>query len=543
MARKQHHMTGASGNGESKVICSNNLEEALHRIEAHFAGVLDIAYDAIISIDKNQQIIIFNKRAEKIFGYSQEEIMGQPFDLLLPEKFREAHRQHIRVFSESSASASTMDEREQIYGRRKNGEEFPAEASITKIDFKNEKLFTVIFRDISDQKRWENTLFKQSICDTLTGLYNRRYFESRLEEEISKAQRNKEMLAILLCDLDHFKPINYTLGHQVGDLVLKDVAKSIQSSTRGSDLVFRWGGDEIVVILANTTRQGVMISAERIRQGVQKVSNAAKFNLDVSMGVAIFPEHGKKIDELIRLADRALYIAKRGGDKIHIGEEEYRLDENSIKVVFQPILELGTDQIIGYEALSRDPQGKLSVYQLFKKYDAIGQLRELKRLCFRLQLKEAAKLKLPRLFINVDFDTLAKLEPIAKPMGMKVILEISELEALHDIESHLKVATQWKAKGYQFAIDDFGAGFISLPFVANLIPEYIKIDRSTILKAVSSKEFRTFFKALLQTLQVYSKEGIIAEGIETDKELEVVKELKVRFVQGFLFGKPQELKY
>jgi diguanylate cyclase (GGDEF)-like protein len=211
-------------------------------------------------------------------------------------------------------------------------------------------------------------------------LYNRQYFNYRIEEEIARANRNQHMLAILLCDLDHFKTINDSRGHQAGDEVLKGVAHSIQESTRGADLVFRWGGDEIVVILSKTTRDGILIASERIREGILKVGEAAQLNLDVSIGVALYPENGRNADELICLADRALYIAKKGGGKVHIGEEEYHLNEHSIKAVFQPVMDVESSQVIGYEALTRDPQGKLSVFQLFKKYGAIGQINELKQL-------------------------------------------------------------------------------------------------------------------------------------------------------------------
>jgi EAL domain-containing protein (putative c-di-GMP-specific phosphodiesterase class I) len=124
---------------------------------------------------------------------------------------------------------------------------------------------------------------------------------------------------------------------------------------------------------------------------------------------------------------------------------------------------------------------------------------------------------------------------------LEVILEISEVEALHDIENHLKVAKQWRSEGYQFAIDDFGAGFISLPFIAKLIPDYIKMDRSTLLHAVSSETFRKFSRDLVRALENYASKGIIAEGIETQKELQVVKEMGIFFAQGFLLGKPQAL--
>ena len=412
------------------------------------------------------------------------------------------------------------------------------------------KMLSRVMRYAIERKRAEEALAEQAIRDSLTNLFNRRYFNHRMEEEIAKAVRNKTSLAILLCDLDHFKIINDTRGHHTGDEVLKAVARCIQEATRGTDLVFRWGGDEIVVVLSEATREGILTAGERIRRGVRTFSEQAylDLDLDLSIGVSIYPEHGSNVDELIRLADWALYIAKKGGDKIHIGEEEYQLDEHAIKVVFQPVMDVRFNEILGYEALSRDAQDKVSILELFGRYQAIGQLNELKRICFKSQIKAASELGLKRVFINVDFNVLSQLEVAPKPPNMEVILEISELEALHDIENHLKMARKWREGGYKFAIDDFGAGYISLPFIAQLIPDYIKVDRSTILQAVSSEKFRAFLRDLVLALQNYVTVGIIAEGIETvaerietENELQVVKDLGIYLVQGFLLGKPEEL--
>jgi len=797
--------------------------------EAKFSGILDIAHEAIISIDDAQRILIFNKGAEKIFGYFQSEAVGQSLDILLPERFRTLHHRHVAEFGNTGKTGRQMGESREVYGRRKNGEEFPAEASISKLEWGKKKIFTVVLRDITERRqaekalqesqrtlstlmgnlpgmvyrckndkdwtvefasdgcyeltgyppsdlmqkkisygqhiihpddqepvwrdvqaalqehkpfqlvyriktatgveKWvweqgrgifssegqllalegfitditdrkrgeevlqniahgvsattgdvffrslvqhlasvlkvdyafvgelrkdsdrivetiavwargeivdnmtcdltgtpcenvvgktlccypsvvrqkfpddhllvemgvesylgtplfdssgrplglltvmdtkplsqiglaesmlkifavraaaelerkhaEEALAEQAIRDTLTNLYNRRYFNRRIQEEITRADRYGQTLSILLCDLEHFKAINDTRGHHIGDEVLKTVAQGIQESTRGTDLVFRWGGDEILVVLSDTNREGILIASERLRRGVRKVSQQAGVKLDMSIGVALYPEHGRTVDELIRLADRALYIAKKGGDKIHVGEEEYRLDEHTIKVVFQPVVDVGVDQVIGHEALSRDGQGRLSILELFKKYNAIGQLNELKCLCFKSQLRIAQEVGLKRVFINVDFNVLTQLDLLPKPSGMEVILEISELEALHNVEEHLRNARKWRGGGYKFAIDDFGAGFISLPFIAQLVPEYIKVDRSTVLQAVGTEKFRRFSRDLVQALRNYSTEGIIAEGIETEKELSAVRGMGITIVQGYLLGKPQELK-
>jgi diguanylate cyclase (GGDEF)-like protein len=397
-------------------------------------------------------------------------------------------------------------------------------------------------------KRQSVALVEQANRDILTGLYNRRYFNCRIEEEIRRADRNQHLSALLLCDLDHFKAINDTRGHQFGDQILVAVAKGIEQSTRGTDLVFRWGGDEFAIILSNTSREGGLIVAERIRNSISRIIRDIDLKLDLSIGIALYPEHGRSADALIRKADLALYIAKQEGDKVHVGSEHYKLDEHCVKLVFQPIVavqpivDTSSSQIIGYEALSRDPEGKLSILELFKKYKAIGKLNELKLICFQEQINAAHKAKLQRVFINVDFSLLSQTECIPKSPDMEVILEISETEAIHSVKSYLETITRWRDQGYKFAIDDFGAGFISLPFIAQLVPAYIKVDRSSMLQAVASEQFRKFLLGMLIGLKTYVSEGIIAEGVETEKELQVMQELGIHLIQGFLFGKPQELE-
>lgn len=406
-----------------------------------------------------------------------------------------------------------------------------------------------------------------TLYDPRTELYNSKYFAHRIKAEIARAGRNKHSVGILLCDLDKFKVAAETQVHQAKDETLKIVAKGIREATRGTDLAFRWRGDKILVILSDTLPDGLIIASERIRRRVCELSERTSLPLDLRIGVALSPGHGSQADELVRVASRALSIAKKGKDKIHIGEQNYRLDEHSINVVFQPIVDIRLNQLVGYEALSRGHHGKLSILDLFKechpvgyeafsrdshdrlsildlfkKYQAIGQLHELKRICFGSQLRAAQEIGLERVFLNVDFNMLSKMESVPKHHGMEVILEISELEALHDIEDHLKVAKVWQDKGFKFAIDDFGAGFLSLPFIAKLIPEYIKLDRSTLVQSVSSGKFRGFLGDLLRALKNYVTAGFIAEGVETEQELQVVKDMGIPYVQGFFLGRPQEVK-
>jgi diguanylate cyclase (GGDEF)-like protein len=336
------------------------------------------------------------------------------------------------------------------------------ELAISRIPIDGPPLFTVFMHDISERKEAERLIADQAIRDPLTNLYNRRYFNDQAEQALTRAIRNNKAMALLFCDMDRFKAINDQRGHHTGDQVLKAVAENIQDSVRGSDLAFRWGGDEFVVILMDATREGILTTFNRIRKSVLKTSEEIHFSIDLSAGVAAYPEHGTNIDKLIRVADRALYRAKRGGEKIHIGEEEYQLDKHSIKIVFQPIFDASTGEILGYEALGRSRQKNLSIKQLFGRFESAGLLNEVKILNFKSQIKAAEAIGLKRLFINVDFTMLGNIKPFPKPEKMDIIMEISEEEAIQDVEYHLKVAENWKIKGYKFALDDFGVGFISL---------------------------------------------------------------------------------
>ncbi len=377
--------------------------------------------------------------------------------------------------------------------------------------------------------------------DPLTGLYNRKQLVSQLGAVLARADQNNETVALLIADLDRFKEINETLGHQYGDKVIQIMAASIQAALAeegkaGSALLFRSGVDEISIILPNTTYEKTLHKTALIRKATQEASQKAYFPLDVSIGATLYPEQGQSVDQVITRASRSLLIAKKTDEKVCIGTA-MPLTGERLGIKFEPIVDLLHNQVVGYEALSRDTLGRLSVPELFEKYAKLGQLPEVKSACFISQLKKAEEIGLSCIFLNVDSVLLKHCEWVQKPAALDVVLEISEAESLHDLENHLQVAAKWKKKGFLFAIDDFGAGFVSLPFISQLNPDYIKIDRSVILQAVASPKFRLFLSGLVVAMQKDHIHKVVAEGIETETELKITREMGIDLIQGFLLLK------
>ncbi len=297
-----------------------DLEDRLATAKARLGAIIESAYDGIVSIDSDHRIVLFNAAAEAMFGYRADEVLGQRIEMLMPERFRDDHVQHVGRFARSPELSRTMSERiGEITGRRKDGSEFPLEAAISKMRVRGSLEFTAAMRDVSERVRLIEQLERQAKRDLLTGIYNRRAFYDRAAELIALSRRNGQPLAVAMGDMDHFKRINDRFGHAAGDAVLKVSSRIAQDVFRASDVPARMGGEEFAVLMPETEEHEAAIMLERLRQAMNRASGSPYWEgrtpipFTMSIGVAAWRPEEATIDEALQRADKALYAAKRAG--------------------------------------------------------------------------------------------------------------------------------------------------------------------------------------------------------------------------------------
>lgn len=285
--------------------------------------VVTHAEEGVVIIDRNSEIIFFNQGAEKVFGYTASEIKGQKLDLLLPERFHIQHDMMVHEFGNSDSRSKNSEERHrQIYGRRKNGEEFVASAAIFDLSRGDQKFYGAVLRDISKTRKTEEELLRLAATDPLTGTFNRREFTAIAEREALRANRYHHALSVLMLDLDHFKRLNDTYGHGAGDKALQRFTMICTNALRNVDVFGRWGGEEFVALLPETDIQGAAVIAERLRKLTADnvlTYNDHKITFTTSIGIAEFKDGETSIDAALGRADNAVYDAKKAGrDRISV---------------------------------------------------------------------------------------------------------------------------------------------------------------------------------------------------------------------------------
>jgi diguanylate cyclase (GGDEF)-like protein len=417
---------------------------------------------------------------------------------------------------------------------------------------------------LQNARLYEQTL-AASRADPLTGLMNRRAFRERLESEVERARRYGRDLSLVVIDVDRFKRVNDTFGHQAGDRTLIRIGELLQRNRRMEDGAFRIGGDEFALLLPETGPQGATVLAERLRRRIEHAALGTERDqpLTVSIGVSAFGDNGINVDELFERADIALYDvknaggnaialpAKGSGENIRLGVDIAAIvDGESLRPVYQPIFDLRTGTVIGFEAFCRlDAQlGHTPTPTLFRAAAASGQLEAFDKVCRKIALNGTGTLQAETLlFVNMtpaslerdDFDAEAIVADITAA-GLdphKIVIEVTEYERTPRSKKLARNLGRCRDAGLMVALDDFGAGGSDLDLLAGIRFDYVKVDMSFVQGANGVDTRRRVLRGLA-VLAVETGAHTIAEGIESVDDLRLVRELGFTAAQGFLLREP-----
>jgi diguanylate cyclase (GGDEF)-like protein/PAS domain S-box-containing protein len=429
--------------------------------------------------------------------------------------------------------------------------------------------------DITERKNAEAQVRKQAFFDTLTGLPNRRMLRDRLEQEIKKCKRDGQRLAILFIDLDHFKEVNDTLGHDSGDQLLVEAARRITQCVRESDTVARMGGDEFTVILTDI---GVGAQLDPVLQKLLRALDdvfqlgAEQVFVSASIGITLYPDDATEIEGLYKNADQALYVAKGEGrnrfsfftpalqaaaqTRVRLAHDlRTALSEAQFRVVYQPIIELRTGAIHKAEALIRwdhPKRGLVSPAEFIPIAESSGLIVEIGDWIFRqaaLQVQQwrqhihpsfqISVNRSPVQFQHIDDKLLpwgAQLQAMGLP-GESLVVEITEGLLL---DTNAQVATQLLEladAGIQVSLDDFGTGYSSLAYLQKIDIDYIKIDQSFVRHLIPNSTDLSLCKAIIVMAHALDMK-VIAEGVETTLQRDLLLEAGCDYGQGYLFSRP-----
>jgi diguanylate cyclase (GGDEF)-like protein len=421
----------------------------------------------------------------------------------------------------------------------------------------------------------EELIWTQANLDPLTGLPNRYMFNDRLEQEIKKSDRSGLPLALLFLDLDRFKEVNDTLGHSVGDNLLKITAQRLKECARKSDTVARLGGDEFTIILSELDDIG---SVYRVIESIL-TSVEEPFHLEdeqafvsTSIGVTFYPGDAKNAEELIRNADQAMYAAKNAGrnrisfftkNMQNVAEKRMRLAnelhhalaKNQIWVAYQPILELKTGRIAKAEALARwqhPTLGAIYPSEFIPIAEHTGLIIEIGNWIFKQALQQV---KLWQKEYDSDFQISVNKSPVqihekhvqadawhlqikeARLAGKSIVAEITEGILLENNVFINEKLLEFRDAGIQVALDDFGTGYSSLSYLQKFDIDYIKIDQSFVRELETSQQSVALCEAIIVMAHKLGMQ-VVAEGIETEGQRQQLIDIGCDFGQGFLFSKP-----
>jgi len=549
-------------------------EEARRDSEARLHGIVDVAIEAIIAVDQDFKIVLFNPSAQAMFGYSAQEAIGSSIERLIPGRLHEVHRHHVDRFVKGGKTVRKMGAAMQVCGVRADGEEFPVETSISRLMHAGKPLYSVILSDITARRRDEERLKYLANYDQLTALPNRSLFNQRLERALAHAQRFNKSLAVLFIDLDRFKNINDTLGHEAGDGVLRAVATRLMGGVREIDTVARLGGDEFVVLIEQVTdMRQVDVVAQKLLKALAEpfMLDGCEYHVTASIGISSYPVDGDGGAELLKNSDIAMYRAKEEGknrarfyapainrhsvERLSLESGLRRaLQRGEFLLHYQPKVNIASGFVTGMEALvrwKRPESGMVSPAEFIPLAEETGLIVAigewvLKAACAYTRAWHSGGTQPLRVAVNLSarqFAQTSLVSDVARILDITGLrpealdLEITESMVMGNPEQAIQTLRQLKSMGISLSIDDFGTGYSSLGYLKRFPIDHIKIDRSFVKDIPHDNDDATITRTII-AMAHNLRLKVIAEGVETEAQLDFLRQNGCDEMQGYYFSRP-----
>ncbi len=553
-------------------IIARDMTKNLRASEARAHGIVHNAGDAIVSVRQDGTVASFNSAAVRMFQWPADEILGEHVTKLVALDQLDVHESFRRAVSDEVSPAdwsSVLD----VEAMRRDGTTFSAHLTVGMVEEVGVRTAVWILRDVSDQVELQERLSYQARHDALTGLANRAAIQEGIGAALKRRGRTHAGMAVLFLDLDRFKNVNDSMGHEVGDKLLVAVAGRLRSTLRGSDLLGRVGGDEFVLVAEQLdSPEGALTLAERL---VSLVSQP--FSLDgkevivgASVGVACASRGDASPESLLAQSDTAMYKAKeRGSNMVQMfdlsmqADSDRRLDlerglrgavqQNELVLHYQPVLNTDDGAIAGFEALVRWQRpgfGLVAPAEFIPVAEECGVILEvgewvLNEACRQISAWEDVG-RAVQISVNISGRQLTQdglVHQIAEALRVHrtspelLVLEITESFLLEDAEAAARVLMRLKNLGLRLAIDDFGTGYSSLTYLTRFPVDILKIDRSFVSRLGASAEDESIIEMIINLSHTLGL-GVVAEGVENSAQFEVLRALGANYTQGFYFAKP-----
>ena len=533
--------------------------------------VFDCTREGVLVTDRKGVIVHVNRALVEITGYTVEEVLGRR-----PNMFKSGHHGPEFYQAVFKSLRDSGDWQGEIWNRRKSGEIYPQWQTVRAINDSKGQIshYVAVFTDISAIKQSQSDLARLVHHDPLTDLPNRLLFTDRTEQALVTAQRHTSGCALLMIDLDHFKIINDSLGHNVGDLLLKAVSGRLQAVFGKGFTVARLGGDEFAVLIENCSSAS---QAETLAQQVLEVMKAAfdieKYQLFISasVGISVFPGDALNAEQLLRNADSALFKAKNAGregyalyteeltvhalNRIEVASDLRRaLEQHELRVYYQPVHDLNTSRLIGVEALVRwehPLRGLVAPGEFIPIAERTGLIAEidawvLEQACWQMCQWQLAGVDLSFVAVNISSRLFARPElytlvsTVLADTGLDpalLELEVTESAVMDDSQGALEQMHRLRALGLRLAIDDFGTGFSSLLRLKRLPVQKLKIDQGFVAGLPEDNDDVAIVRAVIALSQSMGLQ-VHAEGIEQIEQAQFLLNLNCDLGQGYWFGRP-----